>query len=66
MKNRRVTIAEKFNDVASVMKIAEGCKFPEELYIFQKDSKTITVLNVPSRKLTHRTVDFRGNFPHNF
>ena len=34
MKNKRATIAQKFNDVAQVMKIAEGCKFPEELFIF--------------------------------
>ena len=36
------------------------------LYIFQKDSKTITLFNVATKALSHKQVDFRGNFPHNF
>jgi hypothetical protein len=43
-----------------------GCKFPNELFIFQKDSKTISILNLAARKIRHEIVDFKGNFPHNF
>ena len=41
-------------------------EFPKELYIFQKDSKSITVFNTQTQNLTHKYVEYRGNFPHNF
>jgi hypothetical protein len=40
--------------------------FPETLIIFQKDSRTITLYVVANKSLSHKTVDFKGNFPHNF
>lgn len=72
MLNRRITMAEKFSKahkqeeavVAPLAKAPSG--FPEILFIFQKDSKTISLFNVSSKALIHKSVDFRGNFPHNF
>lgn len=72
MNNRRITMAEKFtknniqenNDQMS--SIFKPSSFPDKLYIFQKDSKTITIFNVPAKTLAHKVVEFRGNFPHNF
>ena len=41
-------------------------EFPSEIYVFQKDSKTISIFNVPNQTLVHRFVEHKGNFPHNF
>ena len=70
MLNRRITMAEKFTkahkqeEVVPLAKAPSG--FPDVLFIFQKDSKTISLFNVNSKALAHKQVDFRGNFPHNF
>jgi hypothetical protein len=48
------------------MSIERGCSFPTELFIFQKDSRTISILNIASKQIAHKTVEFKGNFPHNF
>jgi hypothetical protein len=66
MMARRVTIAKKFNDDVQKMVVAAGVMFPDVLFIFQKDSKTISSLEVATRKIVHKTVEFKGNFPHNF
>lgn len=66
MMQRRITVADKYNQYVNAMTVEKGCTFPEELFIFQKDSRTITILNVQSRTLQHKTVEFKGNFPHNF
>ena len=73
--NRRITMIDKFKDASlnTPNNFAKGSgaimidnQFPEELYIFQKDSRTITVFNIPNKTMQHKFVDFRGNFPHNF
>ena len=72
MLNRRITMAAKFTEAhkseQSQIKVQKSLMqgFPNLLYIFQKDSKTITQFNVSSKSLSHKQVDFRGNFPHNF
>ena len=52
--------------MVKTMNVEKGVSFPEELFIFQKDSRTISILNVLNRQLVHKTVEFKGNFPHNF
>ncbi len=66
LMERRETVTNKFNHTVNQMNIEKGCSFPEELYIFQKDSKTISILNTANKSLLHRQVDFKSNFPHNF
>jgi hypothetical protein len=63
---RRITVAKKYEDQVGEMILEKGYKFPDELYIFQKDSKTISILNVPNKTIQHKQVDFKGSFPHNF
>ena len=40
--------------------------FPSELYVFQKDSRTVSIFDVKNKTCNHKFVDFKGNFPHNF
>jgi len=48
--------------------MAQGlaAEFPSELYIFQKDSRTISIFDIKNKSCVHKFVDFKGNFPHNF
>lgn len=73
--NRRITMIDKFKDAShnTPNNFAQGSgqimidnQFPQELFIFQKDSRTISIFNIPQKTLQHKIVDFRGNFPHNF
>lgn len=41
-------------------------EFPSELYVFQKDSRTVSIYDVKNKSCVHKFVDFKGNFPHNF
>ena len=41
-------------------------EFPSELYVFQKDSRTVSIYDVKNKNCVHKFVDFKGNFPHNF
>ena len=41
-------------------------EFPSELYVFQKDSRTVSIYDVKNKNCIHKFVDFKGNFPHNF
>jgi hypothetical protein len=41
-------------------------EFPSELYIFQKDSRTVSIFDIKNKNCVHKFVDFKGNFPHNF
>lgn len=38
---------------------------PVDIYVFQKDSRTVSIYNVALKTLTHKFVEFKGNFPHN-
>ena len=68
--DRRQTMMAKFavggNTTGGKEVFVKVSGFPETLIVFQKDSKTISLFNVANRSLVHKTVDFRGNFPHNF
>lgn len=71
---KRQTVANKFaaantnQGVSGWGALGAGgfSEFPKELFIFQKDSKSITVFNSQTQNLTHKYVEYRGNFPHNF
>ena len=67
---RRQTMMAKFavggNTSGGKEVLVKVSGFPETLIVFQKDSKTISLFNVANQSLVHKTVDFRGNFPHNF
>jgi hypothetical protein len=71
--NRKQTMVNKFTGanlqtdgigVAAAAPIK--VEFPNELYVFQKDSKTISVFNIPNQQIQHKFVEHKGNFPHNF
>jgi len=61
-QQRRQTLAMKFQEHVVDVKV----EFPAELFIFQKDSRTISIYNVPTNTVSHKTVEFEKNFPHNF
>lgn len=62
---RRATMMRKFAGDENALDLATK-QFPAELVIFQKDSKTISIYNTLDKSVVHKTVDFQGNFPHNF
>ena len=63
LMNRRITQAEKF---AGKDLYSEQFTIPDEVFIFQKDSKMVSIINLPQKNVNHKYVDFKSNFPHNF
>ena len=64
--DRRQTTAKKFQGNGQGGNIAS--LIPKLIYVFQKDSKTVTIFepSIPKVKNNKKLFNIKGNFPHNF
>ena len=66
-------MAQKFN-TAAVMESEKAVQnaqlsahsLPNQIYIFQKDSRSVSIFSPQTGKIVQKYVEYRGNFPHNF
>jgi len=63
---RRLTVNKNFTKTVKAMQISKGVVFPDKIFVFQKDSRTVSIMDTLSRTITHKSINFEGNFPHNF